>query len=124
MQNPNKIVLAYSGGLDTSIILKWLSNKGYDVICFVGNVGQDDDFELIRKKAIDTGASKVYIDDLREEFVTDYIFAALKATGVADNTVVVVMSDNGPWRRPCLNLATRNWSSAASRGIPWKAASG
>lgn len=74
-----KVVLAYSGGLDTSVILKWLINKGYEVICFVGNIGQKDDFKAIEKKARDTGAAKVYVEDLREEFVTDFIFPALRA---------------------------------------------
>lgn len=73
-----KVVLAYSGGLDTSVVLKWLVNKGYDVVCFIGNVGQKDDFKAIEKKALKTGASKVYIEDLREEFVTDFIFPALR----------------------------------------------
>lgn len=74
-----KVVLAYSGGLDTSVILKWLINKGYEVVCFVGNIGQKDDFKAIEKKARDTGAAKVYVEDLREEFVTDFIFPALRA---------------------------------------------
>ncbi len=73
-----KVVLAYSGGLDTSVILKWLANKGYNVVCFVGDVGQKDDFEAIEKKALKTGASKVYTEDLKEEFVTDLIFSALR----------------------------------------------
>lgn len=77
-----KVVLAYSGGLDTSVILKWILNKGYSVICFVGNVGQDEDFAQIKEKALQTGAAKVYIEDLREEFITDYIFPALKANAV------------------------------------------
>lgn len=72
-----KVILAYSGGLDTSVILKWLVNKGYNVICFVGNVGQKDNFRAIKNKALKTGASKVYVEDLREEFVTDFIFPAL-----------------------------------------------
>lgn len=72
-----KVVLAYSGGLDTSVILKWLVNNGFDVICFVGNIGQQEDFDAIKKKAINTGASKVYVEDLRKEFVTDFIFPAL-----------------------------------------------
>ncbi len=77
-----KLVLAYSGGLDTSVILKWLINKGFDVIGFVGNVGQDDDFKSVKEKAINTGASKVYIDDLRKEFVTDFIFPALRGNAI------------------------------------------
>lgn len=77
-----KVVLAYSGGLDTSVILKWLINKGYDVICFVGNVGQQDDFKAVERKALKTGASKVYVKDLREEFVTDFIFPALRGNAL------------------------------------------
>ncbi len=72
-----KVVLAYSGGLDTSVILRWLVEKGYEVVAYVANVGQRDDFDEIREKALKTGASKVYIEDLRREFVTDFIFPAL-----------------------------------------------
>lgn len=77
-----KVILAYSGGLDTSVILKWLCNKGYDVICYVADVGQKDDFEKIREKALKTGASKVYIEDLKEELVNDYIFPALRGNAI------------------------------------------
>jgi argininosuccinate synthase len=80
-----KVVLAYSGGLDTSVILKWLIDKGYEVIAYVANVGQDDDFEEVERKALKIGASRVYIRDLRREFVTDYIFPALKANAVYEN---------------------------------------
>ena len=77
-----KVILAYSGGLDTSVILKWLTNKGYEVICFVGNVGQNEDFREVEKKAIKSGASKVYIEDLRKIFVTDFIFPALRGNAI------------------------------------------
>ena len=77
-----KIVLAYSGGLDTSVILKWLVNKGYEVIAYVADVGQPDDFEKIKEKALKTGASKVYVKDLKKEFVTKYIFQSIKANAV------------------------------------------
>ncbi len=77
-----KVVLAYSGGLDTSVILKWLVNKGYEVICFIGNVGQKEDFEAVENKALFTGASKVYTEDLRKAFVTDYIFPALRGNAL------------------------------------------
>lgn len=80
-----KVVLAYSGGLDTSVILKWLIDKGYEVIAYVADVGQDDNYEEVKKKAEKIGASKVYIKDLREEFVTDYIFPAIKANAVYEN---------------------------------------
>ena len=78
----NKVVLAYSGGLDTSVILKWLIEQGYEVIAYLANVGQDEDFQAARQKALSIGASKVYIEDLREEFVTDYIFPAYAANAV------------------------------------------
>jgi len=77
-----KVILAYSGGLDTSVILRWLVNKGYDVICYVANVGQKEDFAAVEQKALKTGASKVYIEDLRREFVNDYIFAALRGNAI------------------------------------------
>jgi len=80
-----KVVLAYSGGLDTSVILKWLIDKGYEVIAYVADVGQEDDFKEVKKKALNIGASKVYIKDLKREFVTDYIFPALKANAVYEN---------------------------------------
>jgi len=77
-----KIVLAYSGGLDTSVILKWLSEKNYDVIAYVADVGQDEDFDAVKDKAFKIGASKVYIEDLKEEFVREYIFPAIKANAI------------------------------------------
>ena len=77
-----KVVLAYSGGLDTSVILKWLEQKGYHVIAYVANVGQQENFEEIHQKALTTGASKVYIEDVREEFVTDFIFPALQGNAI------------------------------------------
>ncbi len=81
MQKP-KVVLAYSGGLDTSVILKWLDNLGFEVICFVGDVGQQEDFEVVKEKALRCGASRVYIEDLRKEFITGYIYPALKANAI------------------------------------------
>ncbi|MAE52211.1 MAG: argininosuccinate synthase [Micavibrio sp.] len=77
-----KIVLAYSGGLDTSIILKWFIEEGYEVIAYIADVGQEEDFESAKEKAEKIGASKVYIEDLREEFVRDYIYPAFKSQAV------------------------------------------
>jgi argininosuccinate synthase len=77
-----KVILAYSGGLDTSVILAWLIKKGYDVICFVADVGQQEDFEQVKQKALKIGATKVYVEDLRQEFLENYVFAALKANAV------------------------------------------
>jgi len=77
-----KIILAYSGGLDTSVMLKWLVNKGYTVIAYIADVGQKEDFNKIKEKALKTGASKVYIEDLKKELVEKYIFEMLKANAV------------------------------------------
>ncbi len=74
-----KLVLAYSGGLDTSVILKWLIEKGYDVVAFTANLGQNDDFDAIKQKALNVGASKAIVKDIREEFITDFIFPAIRA---------------------------------------------
>jgi argininosuccinate synthase len=74
-----KVVLAYSGGLDTSVILVWLKKQGYDVIAYCADVGQREDFNKVKEKALRAGASNVYIEDLKEEFVTEYIFPAFKA---------------------------------------------
>jgi argininosuccinate synthase len=78
-----KVVLAYSGGLDTSIIIPWLKeNYDLEVIAVCINVGQGDDMEEVREKAIRTGASKIYVEDLTEEFVTDYLFKGIKASAL------------------------------------------
>ncbi len=77
-----KVVLAYSGGLDTSVILKWLIEKNYEVIAFVADVGQADNFEECRKKALQLGASKVIISDLKKEFIDDYVFKAIMANAI------------------------------------------
>lgn len=83
MKKFNKVVLAYSGGLDTSIIISWLKETyGCEVIAVVGNVGQKAELEGLEEKAIRTGASKIYIEDLTEEFVNDYIFPTIQAGAV------------------------------------------
>jgi argininosuccinate synthase len=85
-----KVVLAYSGGLDTSVIMKWLKNEfGCEVIAFTADVGQAEELDHLEEKALSTGASKVYIEDLREEFVRDYVFAALKANAVYEGTYLL-----------------------------------
>ncbi len=81
-----KVVLAYSGGLDTSIILKWLiETYNCEVICFAANIGQEEELDGLEEKAKNTGASKCYIEDLQEEFVRDYVFQAIKANAIYEN---------------------------------------
>ena len=83
MGKKEKVVLAYSGGLDTSIIIPWLrENYDYEVIAMAADVGQGEELESLNEKAIKSGASKLYIEDLKEEFVTGYIFPTLKAGAV------------------------------------------
>ncbi len=77
-----KVVLAYSGGLDTSVILKWLIEKDYEVIAFVADVGQADDFAECKKKALLLGASKVIIADLKKEFIDNYVLKAIMGNAV------------------------------------------
>lgn len=85
MSAKKKIVLAYSGGLDTSVILKWLVEQDYEVVAYLADVGQKEDFEAARKKALAVGASKVYVEDLKKPFVTDYIFPTLKSNAVYES---------------------------------------
>jgi argininosuccinate synthase len=81
----DKVVLAYSGGLDTACILKVLQQRGYDVIAYVANVGQQEDFEQVAERARQTGAAEVYVEDLRREFVTDFIYPAIAGNAVYEN---------------------------------------
>ena len=87
---PKKVVLAYSGGLDTSIIIPWLKeNYDCEVIAMIGDVGQREDLDAARKKALATGASAAHIEDLREEFVRDYIWPALRAGAVYEHNYLL-----------------------------------
>ena len=91
MSTVKKVVLAYSGGLDTSIIIPWIKEHypGAEVIAYCGDVGQGDDLEAVRRKALATGASKCVVEDLREEFVRDYAYAALAAGAVYEDNYLL-----------------------------------
>ena len=94
-----KLVLAYSGGLDTSVILKWLCEKGFDVIAFCANVGQfEEDFSAVQAKAVAVGASKCIVSDLRKEFVTDYVFDLIKSNAIYEGRYLLGTSI----ARPCI----------------------
>jgi argininosuccinate synthase len=85
-----KVVLAYSGGLDTSVIVRWLiETYRCEVICFAADVGQKEELSGLREKAIKTGAAKIHIDDLREEFVRDFVFPALRANAIYEGTYLL-----------------------------------
>jgi argininosuccinate synthase len=82
-ESVNKVVLAYSGGLDTSVILRWLKEIYHcEVVAFAADLGQKEELKGLREKALTTGASSVYIEDLKEEFVRDFVFPALKANAI------------------------------------------
>jgi argininosuccinate synthase len=86
----DKVILAYSGGLDTSIIIPWLKeNYDLEVIACCIDVGQGDDMEAVREKALRTGASKIYVEDCKEEFVTDYLFKAVKASALYEEKYMI-----------------------------------
>jgi len=119
---PNKVVLAYSGGLDTSIIIPWLKeNYDYDVIAMVADVGQGDDIEAVVKKAYDTGASKVIVEDLREEFLTGYVFPALKAGAVYEHKYLLGTSLARPViAKHQVEVALREGATAVAHGCTGK----
>ncbi|MDX1383411.1 MAG: argininosuccinate synthase [Thermoanaerobaculia bacterium] len=80
-----KVVLAYSGGLDTSCILKYLQEKGYEVIAYVADLGQGDDFEVVERRALATGAASVHVEDLRRDFVVEFVLPALAGNALYEN---------------------------------------
>jgi len=119
---PEKVVLAYSGGLDTSIIIPWLKeNYAYDVIAMVGDVGQGDDIEAVVAKAYATGASKVVVEDLREEFLAGYVFPALKAGAVYEHKYLLGTSLARPViAKHQVEVALREGATAVAHGCTGK----
>jgi argininosuccinate synthase len=119
---PEKVVLAYSGGLDTSIIIPWLKeNYSYDVIAMVGDVGQGEDLDAVVEKAYKTGASKVVVEDMREEFLTDYVFPALKAGAVYEHKYLLGTSLARPViAKHQVEMALRENATAVAHGCTGK----
>jgi argininosuccinate synthase len=91
-----KIVLAYSGGLDTSCAVRWLREQGYDVICFIADLGQGEDFQVIEGRALAAGASKIYIKDLQDEFIEDFVLPALKANAIYEGKYLLATALGRP----------------------------
>jgi argininosuccinate synthase len=117
-----KVVLAYSGGLDTSIIIPWLiENYGCEVIAMVGDVGQGDDMQEVAEKAKKTGATKVVVEDLREEFVHDYVFPAVKAGAVYEHKYLLGTSLARPViAKAQVEVALREGATAVAHGCTGK----
>ena len=91
-----KIVLAYSGGLDTSVCVKWLKEKGFSVITFTADLGQNLDFKALRKKAHLSGAAKVYVEDLKNVFIKDFVLPALKANAIYQSKYLLATALSRP----------------------------
>jgi argininosuccinate synthase len=119
---PEKVVLAYSGGLDTSIIIPWLKeNYAYDVVAMVGDVGQGDDLDAVVDKAYATGASKVVVEDLRDEFLAGYVFPALKAGAVYEHKYLLGTSLARPViAKHQVEVALREGATAVAHGCTGK----
>jgi argininosuccinate synthase len=118
----DKVVLAYSGGLDTSVILRWLKESyGCEVICFAADVGQAEELGGLEEKAFATGASKLYVEDLREEFVRDFVFTALKANAVYEGVYLLGTSLARPLiAKKQIEIAHKEGARAVSHGATGK----
>lgn len=122
MKKIKKVVLAYSGGLDTSVIVKWLKEK-YDcqIIAYAADVGQEEELVGLKEKALATGASKIYIEDLREEFARDFIFFAIKANAVYEGNYLMGTSIARPLiAKRQIEIARKEKADAVSHGSTGK----
>ncbi len=122
MSQKEKVVLAYSGGLDTSIIIPWLKeNYDYEVIAMAGDVGQGEELEPLNEKAIKTGASKIYIEDLKEEFITDFIYPSIKANAVYEGKYLLGTSFARPIiAKRMVEIAIKEGATAICHGATGK----
>ncbi len=121
-ENIKKVILAYSGGLDTSVILKWLiETYKCDVVTFSADIGQDEELDNIEEKAKKTGASKVYIDDLTETFVSDYVFPAFRANAIYEGEYLLGTSLARPLiAKRQMEIARIEGADAVSHGATGK----
>ncbi|KFZ60612.1 Argininosuccinate synthase, partial [Antrostomus carolinensis] len=120
-QPKSTVVLAYSGGLDTSCILVWLKEQGYDVVAYLANIGQKEDFEAARKKALALGAKKVYIEDISREFVEEFIWPAVQANALYEDRYLLGTA----LARPCIarklvEIAQREGAQFVAHGATGK----
>lgn len=117
-----KVVLAYSGGLDTSVIIRWLIEKyGCEVIAFIADLGQSEDIEAIKEKAIKTGARAAIVEDVREEFVRDFVFPALKANAVYEGVYLMGTSLARPLiAQKQIEVARKEGADAVAHGATGK----
>ncbi len=116
-----KVVLAYSGGLDTSCAIKWLNDKGYEVIAYIGDVGQREDFAQVKKRAYATGAKKVYVGDLKKEFISDFILPTLQAEAVYEGKYLLATALSRPLiAKHLVSVAHQEKADAIAHGCTGK----
>jgi argininosuccinate synthase len=117
-----KIVLAYSGGLDTSVILRWLIDTYHcEVVAFAADVGQGEELSGLKEKALATGASKIYIEDLKEEFVRDFVFPAIRANAIYEGVYLMGTSLARPLiAKVQMEIAKKEGADAVSHGSTGK----
>ncbi|HDR28521.1 argininosuccinate synthase domain-containing protein, partial [Rhodovulum sp.] len=122
MSSPKKVVLAYSGGLDTSIILKWLQTTyGCEVVTFTADLGQGEELEPARTKAEMMGASAIYIEDLREEFVRDFVFPMFRANALYEGLYLLGTSIARPLiSKRLIEIAAETGADAVAHGATGK----
>jgi argininosuccinate synthase len=121
MDMGKKVVLAYSGGLDTSVIIKWLAKRGYEVIAYMADIGQEADFASYEKRAVKTGARKVVIEDLKKEFVDDFVFRSLKAGAVYEGGYLLATALSRPLiAKGLVQTARREEAHAVAHGCTGK----
>ena len=116
-----KIVLAYSGGLDTSVCIPWLRDRGWDVICFMADVGQNKDLKPAIRRGKIAGASKIIVSDLKQEFVSDFIWPSLKANALYEGRYVLATSLSRPIiAKEWVRIAQREGARAVAHGCTGK----
>jgi len=116
-----RVLLAYSGGLDTSCILAWLIEQGYEVYAFLADVGQEEDFEAARQKALKVGAKKFFLEDLKREFITELIYPAIQANAIYENVYLLGTSLARPViARGMIAVAEREGCDFVSHGCTGK----
>jgi argininosuccinate synthase len=122
MKQFNKVILAYSGGLDTSVMLHWMKQEyNCEVVAYTADIGQKEELSGLEEKALETGASKLYVEDLREEFVRDYVFLAVKANAVYEGTYLMGTSLARPLiAKRQIEIAMAENAEAVSHGATGK----
>ena len=122
MSAPKKVVLAYSGGLDTSIILKWLQNEyGCEVVTFTADLGQGEELDPARQKAEMLGVKEIYIEDLREEFTRDFVFPMFRANALYEGLYLLGTSIARPLiSKRLVEIAAETGADAVAHGATGK----